>query len=94
LGSKEAISSSRDQRLQQVRGDARRVSFAQALSMPCCGVLHRRVRQHAINGVGQLGFSIVTAFKYFSEDRNTLHWLEKTGTIPAVEISVDIVRQQ
>jgi quercetin dioxygenase-like cupin family protein len=27
------------------------------------------------------------------EDRNTLHWLENKGTIPAVEISVDIVRQ-
>jgi quercetin dioxygenase-like cupin family protein len=28
------------------------------------------------------------------EDRNTLHWLENRGTIPAVEISVDIVRQE
>lgn len=28
------------------------------------------------------------------EDRNTTHWLENTGTIPAVEISVDIVRQE
>ncbi len=27
------------------------------------------------------------------EDRNTLHWLENKGPIPAVEISVDIVRQ-
>jgi quercetin dioxygenase-like cupin family protein len=27
------------------------------------------------------------------EDRNTTHWLENRGTIPAVEISVDIVRQ-
>jgi quercetin dioxygenase-like cupin family protein len=27
------------------------------------------------------------------EDRNTLHWLENRGTVPAVEISVDIVRQ-
>jgi quercetin dioxygenase-like cupin family protein len=27
------------------------------------------------------------------EDRNTHHWLENRGTIPAVEISVDIVRQ-
>ncbi|MBF2078200.1 MAG: cupin domain-containing protein [Synechococcales cyanobacterium T60_A2020_003] len=27
------------------------------------------------------------------EDRNTPHWLENRGTIPAVEISVDIVRQ-
>lgn len=25
------------------------------------------------------------------EDRNTLHWLENTGAVPAVEISVDIV---
>jgi len=28
------------------------------------------------------------------EDRNTLHWLENKGTIRAVEISVDIVRQE
>jgi quercetin dioxygenase-like cupin family protein len=27
------------------------------------------------------------------EDRNTAHWLENRGTTPAVEISVDIVRQ-
>jgi quercetin dioxygenase-like cupin family protein len=26
------------------------------------------------------------------EDRHTTHWLENRGTIPAVEISVDIVR--
>ena len=28
------------------------------------------------------------------EDRNTTHWLENRGTIPAVEISVDIVRAE
>jgi hypothetical protein len=28
------------------------------------------------------------------KDRNTTHWLENRGTIPAVEISVDIVRQE
>jgi len=28
------------------------------------------------------------------EDRNTTHWLENRGTIPAVEISVDIVGQR
>ena len=28
------------------------------------------------------------------EDRNTTHWLENRGTIPAVEISVDIVSQE
>ena len=28
------------------------------------------------------------------EDRNTTHWLENRGTVPAVEISVDIVRQE
>ena len=28
------------------------------------------------------------------EDRNTNHWLENRGTIPAVEISVDIVRRE
>jgi quercetin dioxygenase-like cupin family protein len=28
------------------------------------------------------------------EDKNTTHWLENRGTTPAVEISVDIVRQQ
>jgi quercetin dioxygenase-like cupin family protein len=27
------------------------------------------------------------------EDRNTTHWLENRGTVPAVEISVDIIRQ-
>jgi quercetin dioxygenase-like cupin family protein len=28
------------------------------------------------------------------EDRNTVHWLENRGTVPAVEISVDVVRHQ
>jgi quercetin dioxygenase-like cupin family protein len=28
------------------------------------------------------------------EDRNTTHWLENRGTVAAVEISVDIVRQE
>ncbi len=28
------------------------------------------------------------------EDRNTLHWLENKGTVSAVEISVDVVRNQ
>lgn len=28
------------------------------------------------------------------EDRTTLHWLENRGTIPAVEISVDIVMSE
>lgn len=28
------------------------------------------------------------------EDRHTTHWLENRGSIPAVEISVDIVRQE
>lgn len=28
------------------------------------------------------------------EDRNTTHWLENRGAIQAVEISVDIVRQE
>jgi quercetin dioxygenase-like cupin family protein len=28
------------------------------------------------------------------EDKNTTHWLENKGTTPAVEISVDVVRQQ
>ena len=28
------------------------------------------------------------------EDKNTRHWLENRGITPAVEISVDIVRQQ
>jgi quercetin dioxygenase-like cupin family protein len=27
------------------------------------------------------------------EDRSTIHWLENRGSIPAVEISVDIVRK-
>jgi len=28
------------------------------------------------------------------EDRNTNHWLENRGTIPAMEISVDIIRKE
>ena len=28
------------------------------------------------------------------EDKNTIHWLENRGTTPAVEISVDVVRQE
>jgi len=28
------------------------------------------------------------------EDKDTTHWLENTGTIPAVEISVDIVKPE
>jgi quercetin dioxygenase-like cupin family protein len=28
------------------------------------------------------------------EDRNTTHWLENRGLIPAIEISVDIVTQE
>jgi quercetin dioxygenase-like cupin family protein len=28
------------------------------------------------------------------EDRNTTHWLENRGTIPAVQISVDIVGEE
>jgi quercetin dioxygenase-like cupin family protein len=28
------------------------------------------------------------------EDRHTNHWIENRGTIPALEISVDIVRQE
>jgi quercetin dioxygenase-like cupin family protein len=28
------------------------------------------------------------------EDRNTVHWLENRGAIPAMEISVDVVRHQ
>lgn len=28
------------------------------------------------------------------EDRNTTHWLENRGTVPAAEISVDIFRQE
>ena len=28
------------------------------------------------------------------EDRDTLHWLENRGSVPAIEISVDIVRQE
>jgi quercetin dioxygenase-like cupin family protein len=28
------------------------------------------------------------------EDKDTLHWLENRGTVPAVEISVDVVREE
>ena len=27
------------------------------------------------------------------EDSNTLHWLENRGSVPAIEVSVDIVKQ-
>jgi quercetin dioxygenase-like cupin family protein len=30
----------------------------------------------------------------WSEDRNTTHWLENRAPTPAVEISIDIVRQE
>jgi len=38
------------------------------------------------------GHAVSPALAY--EDKNTTHWLENRGTRPAVEISVDIVRQQ
>jgi hypothetical protein len=28
------------------------------------------------------------------EDRNTVHWLENRGKVPAMEISVDVVRRE
>lgn len=28
------------------------------------------------------------------EDKSTTHWLENRGTVPAVEVSVDVVRQE
>jgi len=28
------------------------------------------------------------------EDKNTMHWLENRGSVPAVEISVDIVKEE
>jgi quercetin dioxygenase-like cupin family protein len=28
------------------------------------------------------------------EDRNTVHWLENRGTVPAVEVSVDVVSSE
>lgn len=28
------------------------------------------------------------------EDHNTVHWLENRGTVPAVEVSVDVVRAE
>lgn len=28
------------------------------------------------------------------EDRNTLHWLENRGSVPAVEVSVDVVQHE
>ena len=28
------------------------------------------------------------------EDHHTLHWLENRGTVPAVEISTDVIRQE
>jgi hypothetical protein len=34
------------------------------------------------------------AGRQLREDRNTTHWLENRGTIPAMGISVDVVRQK
>ena len=28
------------------------------------------------------------------EDRNTMHWLENRGTVPATEISVDVIQHE
>jgi len=30
----------------------------------------------------------------WAEDRDTLHWLENRGTVPAIEISIDVVRHE
>jgi len=49
------------------------------------GLAGRRLRMRMVTSEPGAGWP---------EDRNTTHWLENRGTVPAVEISVDIVRQQ
>jgi len=51
-------------------------------------VLQGTITDHRDGGTREYGPGVG-----WPEDRNTTHWLENRGTEPAVEISVDIVRQ-
>lgn len=51
-------------------------------------VLQGTITDHRDGGAADYGPGVG-----WPEDRNTTHWLENKGTIPAVEISVDIVSQ-
>lgn len=52
-------------------------------------VLQGTITDHRNGGTTDYGPGIG-----WPEDRNTTHWLENRGTMPAVEISVDIVTQE
>ena len=51
-------------------------------------ILQGTITDHRNEGITDYGPGVG-----WPEDKNTRHWLENRGTIPAVEISVDIVRQ-
>ena|SRR5690242_15384749 len=51
-------------------------------------VLQGTVTEHRDGAVAEYGPGVG-----WKEDRHTTHWLENRGTVPAVEVSVDIVNQ-
>ncbi|TQJ39962.1 cupin domain [Arthrobacter sp. SLBN-112] len=51
-------------------------------------ILQGTITDHRDGGTREYGPGVG-----WPEDRNTNHWLENRGTVPAVEISVDIVRK-
>jgi quercetin dioxygenase-like cupin family protein len=52
-------------------------------------ILHGTITDHRDGVANEYGPGVG-----WPEDKDTNHWLENRGTTPAVEISVDIVRQQ
>jgi quercetin dioxygenase-like cupin family protein len=52
-------------------------------------ILQGKITDHRNGGAMDYGPGVG-----WPEDRNTTHWLENKGTVPAVEISVDIFRQE
>jgi len=52
-------------------------------------ILHGTITDHRDGSTADYGPGVG-----WPEDRNTQHWLENRGTVPAVEISVDIVRSE
>jgi quercetin dioxygenase-like cupin family protein len=51
-------------------------------------ILQGTITDHRDGGATEYGPGVG-----WPEDKDTLHWLENRGTVPAVEISVDIVGQ-
>jgi len=51
-------------------------------------ILQGTITDHRDGGTREYGPGVG-----WPEDRNTNHWLENRGTVPAVEISVDIVNK-